>query len=423
MFVVTLKRVDDITLKPATVAENAPAGTVVGSLSVPNAGGNLTYSTTTGDGHRHNYLFDVVDGKLVTARVLDFEELGGSLTVRIAATDGGGTVQYENAVTVILTDVPDVVVKPNRIDENVDVGTVVGDISVVGDDAAADYKFRFAHGSGDAHNDAFAIVRGQLVTATEMDFETMGATLSVRIRAVDPATGEAVYVNAINIGLNDLDDEDPDNGAAEQEIIDALRPTCEPYGDEFVLLRFPQLDPASSWHYSFGADRDGGVRQHRGADIFGEKHLPLLPSAEGTVVRYGTGAAGRPLRRCRTRGRLGVDLHPPQQRQLRNGRRSGTADRRTRPRYRPRRGSRGRPGARLGRRQRKCRGHLTPHPLRTVGGRPPCGPARLPRPGMEVAPASPGARRHHPIAEPSARLCRRPRPMRVELEAPQYHCR
>ena len=291
-FVVTLKRVDDITLAPATVAENAPAGTIVGSFSVPNGGGNLSYSTTTGDGHRHNYLFDVVDGKLVTMRALDFEELGSSLTVRIAAADGGGTVQYENAVTVTLTDVPDVVVDPNRVDENVEVGTVVGDISVVGDDAAAGYKFRFARGDGDSHNDAFAIVRGQLVTATEMDFETMGATLSVRIRAVDPATGEAVYANAINIGLNDLDDEDPDFGAAEQEIIDALRPVCEPYGDEFVLLRFPQLDPGSSWHYSFGNDRDGGERKHRGADIFGEKHTPVVAVAEGTVVRYGTGAIG-----------------------------------------------------------------------------------------------------------------------------------
>ena len=287
-FVVTLKRVDDITLAPATVAENVPAGTIVGSFSVPNGGGNLSYATTTGDGHRHNYLFDVVDGKLVTVRSLDFEELGSSLTVRVAATDGGGTVQYENAVTVTLTDVPDVVVNPNRVDENVEVGTVVGDISVVGDDAAG-YKFRFARGAGDSHNDAFAIVRGQLVTATEMDFETMGATLSVRIRAVDPATGEAVYANAINIRINDLDDEDPIVGAAEQEIIDALRPVCEPYGDEFVLLRFPQLDPESSWHYSFGNDRDGGERKHRGADIFGGKHTPVVAVAEGTVVRYGTG--------------------------------------------------------------------------------------------------------------------------------------
>lgn len=288
-FVVTLKRVDDITLAPSTVAENAPAGTVVGSFSVPNGGNNLSYTTATGDGHRHNYLFDVVDGKLVTTRALDYEELGSSLTVRIAASDGGGTVQYENAVTVTLTDVPDVVVDPNRVDENVEVGTVVGDISVVGDDAAAGYRFRFAHGDGDSHNDAFAIVRGQLVTATEMDFETMGATLSVRIRAVDPATGEAVYANAINIGVNDLDDEDPIFEAVEQEIIDALRPVCEPYGDEFVLLRFPQLDPGSSWHYSFGDDRDGGERRHRGADIFGEKHTPVVAVAEGTVVRYGTG--------------------------------------------------------------------------------------------------------------------------------------
>lgn len=288
-FVVTLKRVDDITLKPATVAENAPAGTVVGAFSVPNSGGKLTYSTTTGDGHRHNYLFDVVDGKLVTTRALDFEELGSSLTVRIAASDDGGTVQYENAVTVTLTDVPDVVVAPNRVDENVEVGTVVGDLSVVGDDAAAGYKFRFAAGDGDRHNDAFDIVRGQLVTATEMDFETMGATLSVRIRAVDPATGEAAYANAVTIRLNDLDDEDPIREAVEQEIIDALRPVCEPYGDEFVLLRFPQLDPGSSWHYSFGNDRDGGERRHRGADIFGEKHTPVVAVAEGTVVRYGTG--------------------------------------------------------------------------------------------------------------------------------------
>lgn len=86
-----------------------------------------------------------------------------------------------------------------------------------------------------------------------------------------------------------FEDEEPVLDVEEDEILNALNPSCDPEGDSFVLFRFPQLDPTTTFSDTFGADRDGGARRHRGIDIMGEKYAPVVVVADGTVVRTGTG--------------------------------------------------------------------------------------------------------------------------------------
>ena len=97
----------DLTLTPSSVAENSPAGTVVGLLAAvdPDRGDTHTFQLVPGTGSTDNASFAVVGHTLRTAVGLDFET-DPVLSVRIRATDSTG-LRREEALTVTVTDVPE----------------------------------------------------------------------------------------------------------------------------------------------------------------------------------------------------------------------------------------------------------------------------------------------------------------------------
>jgi hypothetical protein len=114
----------DLSLSKASVAENQPAATVVGTISAtdPDAGNTQTYSLASGTGDGDNGSFAVVGSELRTSAVFDYEAKQ-SYSLRIRATDGeGGT--FEKQFTITVTDVNE---PP----------TAVNDSAAVGEDAGA----------------------------------------------------------------------------------------------------------------------------------------------------------------------------------------------------------------------------------------------------------------------------------------------
>ncbi|MGI9608992.1 MAG: cadherin domain-containing protein, partial [Acidimicrobiia bacterium] len=110
-FTVTLNDVNeaptDITLAPATVAENVPVATIVGTVSTsdPDPADTHTYSLVAGTGDGDNGLFTIVGDELRTAAALDYETLGSPLNIRVQTTDSGtGNLTFEETLTVTLTD-------------------------------------------------------------------------------------------------------------------------------------------------------------------------------------------------------------------------------------------------------------------------------------------------------------------------------
>ncbi len=91
----------------------------------------------------------------------------------------------------------------NVIDENVAIGTVVGQLTGTDLDVGEDLDFRFVTGTGSTHNSQFSIVNNELRIAVSPDFEA-GATRSIRVRVVDGA-GE-FYDQVFTININDLDE-------------------------------------------------------------------------------------------------------------------------------------------------------------------------------------------------------------------------
>jgi hypothetical protein len=97
----------DLTLSGTVVAENAPSGTVVGTVSAfdPDVGDSVTYQLVDSAGGR----FMLIDGQLQVgcARLLDYEA-ATSYTICVRATDRAGQgVSCDQEFVIILTDVHD----------------------------------------------------------------------------------------------------------------------------------------------------------------------------------------------------------------------------------------------------------------------------------------------------------------------------
>ena len=105
----------DIALSAPTVAENAPSGTTVGTLSTmdADAGDTFTYTLVSGTGSADNGSFAIDGGTLKTAASFNYEAKN-SYSVRVRTTDAGG-IFTEKAFTIAVTDVAEPVAAPTVV--------------------------------------------------------------------------------------------------------------------------------------------------------------------------------------------------------------------------------------------------------------------------------------------------------------------
>ena len=197
----------DITLSRATVAENAAPGTVVGTFLAtdPDAGDSFTYALVAGSGDADNAAFEIVDGRLLTRALFDYETRT-AYAIRVRATDAAG-LAIEKAFAVTVTpwnEAPnDILLSESDVAENSPVGTVVGFLTAADSDAGDAHTYTLVAGSGDADNAGFEIVDTRLVTKALFDHEAK-ASLSVRVRATD--AGGLFTEKVFTIDVSDVDE-------------------------------------------------------------------------------------------------------------------------------------------------------------------------------------------------------------------------
>ncbi len=177
-----------IGLDVTAIAENEPAGTVVGTLTTtdPNPSDTHTYTLVSGEGSSGNAAFQIVGATLVTTEPLDFEEQS-SYSVRIRTTDSGGLFT-EQVFVISVTDVNEaptgIVLDSSTVGENLPAETLVGTLSTIDPDAGDSHTYSIVAGQGDADNASFAISDNTLVTTEPLDFEQQ-SSYSVRVRSTD----------------------------------------------------------------------------------------------------------------------------------------------------------------------------------------------------------------------------------------------
>jgi len=102
----------DIAIDNATIMENAPLGSLVGTFSTTDLddGDTFTYALVTGEGSTDNGLFSIDNGDLLAATSFNFE-VKSNLSIRVQTTDQGPlSTQIVFAIEVLDVDEPPPVV-------------------------------------------------------------------------------------------------------------------------------------------------------------------------------------------------------------------------------------------------------------------------------------------------------------------------
>ncbi|GAB2881310.1 cadherin domain-containing protein [Nocardioides pacificus] len=178
-----------LAVAPATLAENRPAGTTVGTVSAADPEGRpLVYTLVAGSGDTDNARFSLTGDQLVALGSVDFET-DPTLSVRVRADDLAGGV-LDRALTITIGDVNDaptsVLLSVDEVDEDAAAGTAIGTLSTTDQDTGDSHTYALAEGAGDDDNARFQVVGDELRTRGGLDAETE-PTLRVRISSTDAA--------------------------------------------------------------------------------------------------------------------------------------------------------------------------------------------------------------------------------------------
>jgi hypothetical protein len=207
----------DISTDVATIMENQPKATVVGTLAATDTDKVDFHSfslTTNEEGNAFdNDNFEIIENQLQSKIAFDFETKQ-EYTINVEAKDADGkTVQ--KLIVIKIEDVneapTDITISNTRIEEKEEAGLIVGTLAASDPDTEDTFTFSLAKGDGtkDADNSLFEISENELKTREILDFDTKNE-LSVLIQ-VEDAKGlsfQKVFLldvtNKIETGVNDL---------------------------------------------------------------------------------------------------------------------------------------------------------------------------------------------------------------------------
>ncbi|MFN9715688.1 MAG: Ig-like domain-containing protein, partial [Planctomycetota bacterium] len=215
MFTITVINVNeaptDIALSSSTIAENAGANAVVGTLSTsdPDGGNTFAYSLVSGTGSTDNGAFNISGSSLRATSSFDFETKS-SYTIRVRSTDQGGLfTERMFTITVInVNETPmDIALSSTSIPENAGANAVVGTLSTTDPDGGNTFAYSLVTGAGDADNASFNISGNNLRANDSFDFE-IKPSYTVRIRSADQNglfVEKAFAIQVVNVNESPTD--------------------------------------------------------------------------------------------------------------------------------------------------------------------------------------------------------------------------
>ncbi|MFT6442385.1 MAG: gliding motility-associated-like protein [Salibacteraceae bacterium] len=189
-----------------SIDENSPINSYLGNLTTVDQDTNdvFTYSLVSGSGDADNSQFNFLNNQLRTSQVLNFE-FQATYSIRVRSTDQSNLFLEDNLILHLrdINDLPtDILFPKDSIDENSIIGTVVGLLSTVDEDASQSFNYSFVSVTNN-DNDSFLIVGNQIRTNATLDFENK-TIYSVRINTDDSNGGN--FSKIFNVKVLDIND-------------------------------------------------------------------------------------------------------------------------------------------------------------------------------------------------------------------------
>ncbi|TAH20719.1 MAG: T9SS C-terminal target domain-containing protein [Cytophagales bacterium] len=170
------------------IEENKAINTEIGMLTSidVDAGNTFTYTLVAGAGDTNNASFNVLNDRLRSSAMFDFEAKT-SYSIRVRTTDQGG-LSFEKQLTINIINVNEtptnLLLSSNSIQENKVVNTEIGTFTSTDPDAANTFTYTLVAGEGDTDNASFNILTDKLRSGISFDFETK-KLYSIRVRTTD----------------------------------------------------------------------------------------------------------------------------------------------------------------------------------------------------------------------------------------------
>ncbi|WP_207681404.1 cadherin domain-containing protein [Desulfonema magnum] len=259
-----------ITLSGLTVAENQPAGTVVGTLSATDADGgpHTFYRVVRRDGWLDNGSFVINGNVLKTAASFDFETKN-ALTVYIRANDSYGASCF-NSFTINVGNMNEsptgLALSYRWVDEEKPAGTEVGFFTTSGDPDAGDtHSYGLVSGDGGEDSGLFFVEGNTLRTAKSFDYETEEKhSYNIRIRTSDK--GGLSFEKSFTVRVNDMNEPPTDIDLSVTEVNENNR-----IATQIGIFSASDPNPCDSHTFSLvsgDGDTDNGVFRISGSILY-----------------------------------------------------------------------------------------------------------------------------------------------------------
>jgi gliding motility-associated-like protein len=242
----------DIALSNDNVDENQATGTVVGTYTTvdPDLSNSHGYSLVPGTGDVDNTSFRIVGNELSTNAVFDYETQN-TFSIRVRTTDDGtGSLTYEEIFTITINDLndapDDISLSNNTVNEGEPVGTLVGLLTSLDQDAGDSHTYSLVAGNVD--NVSFQIVGNELHTNEVFDFEAK-SSYDIVIRATD--SNGATFDKSFVISVIDVNEAPIDISLSNNIILEG-----EPEGVTIGYLSTTDEDANDDHIYSIVSGTD-----------------------------------------------------------------------------------------------------------------------------------------------------------------------
>ena len=199
----------DMVLNPASVAENEPSGSLVGTLSTTDedSGDTFTYSFVSGTEQNDNTQFIIIGDEVKTLKTFDYENRQ-LYYLNIKVTDAAGAT-YIELFTVQITEANDaptgLELTSTEIEENLVAGSEVATFITTDPDNTDTHTYALISGTGSTDNDQFIIAGNKLLTATSFDYEST-QLYKIRVQTTDNGSIPKSFEQTFVITVADAND-------------------------------------------------------------------------------------------------------------------------------------------------------------------------------------------------------------------------